>query len=54
MPKYIFTQGQVFVDETAFSPLTRKPKDATDSVVLLIVQPAFFNQQIAQENDSHD
>ena len=44
MPKYIFAHGQVFVDETAFNPLTRKSKDAADSVVLLIVQPAFFNQ----------
>lgn len=45
MPKYIFADGQVFVDEGTYSPLARKPKSAKQSIVLLIVQPNYFNQE---------
>lgn len=45
MPKYIFADGQVFVDEGTYSPLARKPKSATASVVFLMVQSEHFNQE---------
>ncbi len=54
MPKYTFANGQVFTDDSAYSPLVRKSKTTTDTFVLLIVQPTFFNRQITQENDSHE
>jgi hypothetical protein len=37
MAKYIFSQGQVYVDEKIFVPLLKKPKRSTESSVLLIL-----------------
>ena len=36
MAKYIFTQGQVFVDEDAYSPILKKLEKASKFSVLLI------------------
>ena len=38
MAKYIFSQGQVYVDEKIFVPILKKNKRETESSVLIILQ----------------
>jgi hypothetical protein len=38
MAKYIFSQGQVFVDEKTFSPATTRPEQKIRLSVLLVIR----------------
>ncbi|MBK6712454.1 MAG: hypothetical protein IPG51_19305 [Chloroflexi bacterium] len=52
MAKYTFFQGQVFVDESAYAPILKKPKQMTEISVLLMVRETAPNPN--QENRNHD
>ncbi|MBK7178352.1 MAG: hypothetical protein IPH82_14400 [Chloroflexi bacterium] len=52
MAKYTFFQGQVFVDESAYAPILKKPKQMTEISVLLMVRETAPNPK--KENRSNE
>jgi hypothetical protein len=49
LAKYLFSQGHVFVDEGAFTPILTKSTQSVQSSVLLILQNHWQTQISIQE-----
>jgi hypothetical protein len=52
MAKYIFSQGQVYVDEKIFVPILKKNKRETESAVLIILQKQRQRRLPAEEKQN--
>lgn len=56
MPKYIFSQGKIWVEEGVYQPLLKRKKQLGDTFVLLFVskseaQPSEPSASVAKEQE---